>query len=80
MPTIPIRREAGYRIDTTGRHAGGQFYAAECILPRKRPDADPRDDTGRRCYEYLLQRRLRHLMTRLISAESCTGGQVPEAM
>jgi hypothetical protein len=25
MPTIPIRREAGYRTDSIGWHAGGQF-------------------------------------------------------
>lgn len=53
MPTIPIRRETGYRTDTIGRHAGGQFYAAVCSLPSNRPGADLRDDTDRRCYEYL---------------------------
>jgi formate hydrogenlyase regulatory protein HycA len=53
MPTIPVRREAGYRTDTIGRHAGGQFYAAGCSLPSNRPGADLHHDTDRRCYDYL---------------------------
>jgi hypothetical protein len=48
MPTIPIRREAGCRTDTIGRHAGEQFYAAGCSLPSNRPGADLHDDTDRR--------------------------------
>ncbi|WP_406081292.1 hypothetical protein [Micromonospora sp. NBC_00858] len=50
---IPIAREPGYRTDTIGRYADGQFYAA---VHGARRDDDHEPDMGReriRWYAYL---------------------------
>jgi hypothetical protein len=50
---IPIAREPGYRTDTIGRYADGQFYAA---VHGARRDGDHEPDMGReriRWYAYL---------------------------